>query len=49
MVMMVYSFQLKNITVFGRDMFSHALLDSTLIFFVEHPQMGKSGEKGKGC
>lgn len=26
-----------------------SLRDSTLIFFVEHPQMGKPGEKGKGC
>lgn len=49
MVMIVYSFQLKNITVFGSEMVSRVLLDSTLIFFVEHPQMGKSGEKGKGC
>lgn len=40
----------KNIIiVFGFCKKNSSMLDSTLIFFVERPQMAKSGKKGKGC
>lgn len=41
----------KNYYIFGMKCFHEkkSSLLATLIFFVEHPQMVKSGEKGKGC